>query len=267
MVDGIDVKPDSTPAPSADANNAAVNTTPGTAPVKAVSGDDPNAERIPRTRLNEEIESKKHYQSLYEENKAKLDALQAEQEARNKPPVATGSPDPFLQPEEFSRDIAKKEMEPLNQAITSLMKDKVEGMISSDFEKDSNLQEYFGGKDKMFKAVAEIAVKYGHKTLTPQIMQQAYNQLMIDNRSAINKIAEERGAKAEREKARTLDGSIIPTGPGSSPVVRSSKPTQADKSILSKVFGKSDDEISKMVSNIETDDRGNRKIIRGGSNG
>lgn len=228
--------------------------------------DDGHGNKVPDARFKEVIDEKNHYKSVYEETKARLETLEREAAERNKPPVTETKPDPFGDPEGFAREVARKETEPLKAELTSLVKERVENAIGEAYSKNRVMQKVFADKGKLFKAIAETAVKYGKKELTPQVIHAAYQQVIIDNQDTFNEVARNMGIEEEKAKARALDGSTVPMGQGSSTTATPGKPTSADRNVLKKAFGWDDDKINKKLANVKYDDKGNRKIERGGSN-
>lgn len=261
-----DISPNGVPAAAAPAPGAASPaagqpngqpaTSPATSGSAAVNAGGDN--RVPYDRFSEVNEEKKHFKSQFEEAQAKAKALEEElDKLRNPPPVQAEDDDVFTNAEGFVSRRVKNSIDPLQRKVQGLEKLHIETLIKEEFSKDAVMQKVFGTKEKLFEAIADLAVKNGVKEMTPEIMGLAFEKLIVSKRDEYSKAAIEMGKEEERTKAKILDGTLPPEGGGGSPGLKKGVPTAADKKVLSK-FGWDDKKIAEYAAKTSYDSDGRR---------
>ena len=247
-------------APASPAGNAGQGTdgnAGGSASPADNGGKAGEEQHVPYDRFKAVNEDKKHYKEQFDASQAKARQLEEELNAlKNPPPPAGPEEDIYSNPDGFVKKNVRKEIDPLQKKVQGLEKMHVETLIEKEFNKDAVMQKVFGSKDALFKEIAGLAAKHGVKELTPEVMAQAFDRVLIERRADYAKAAMDMGKEEERVSARIMDGTLPPAG-GGSPERKKGVATPVDRKVL-RGFGWDDKKINDYVAKTEYDSDGRR---------
>ena len=259
------------PAPAA-ASPAASNASPnanvsGNTAAPAENGGSPAATEhkenmVPQSRLNEIAEERRQARAEAEEARSRAAQLEAEiASMRSAQNPAEAEPDVFTEPDKFVNKRLQNGIDPIKRQLDGILKRDIEKNIKENYKNDSSLQKVFKTEGDLIKAIGQTAVRFGVKELTPEVMQAAYDRLILEKMPDITKASKELGIEEERNKAKILDGSGVPLGGGAPANTGKGKATESDKKIWAKM-GLNPDEMAKKLQNAEYDSDGRRVIGR-----